>query len=177
MELSELTKNISDIFGISDVNELGSKMLEALLTGDTETILKVKDTLPDLKTDWLQSIYQYWLADRDGKKQDYTPKSISYLTARLATLNDGTIQDVCAGSGALTIAVWSIDPNRDFECIEFDENVIPFLLLNLTIRNIKATVLQKDVLNDDIYAEYKVIPSEDVGKVKKNDNNYQQSTI
>ena len=167
MELSELTKKISDIFKISDVGDLGDEMLKVLLTGELEKIAKTKDALPDLKTDWLQAIYQYWLADRDGKKQDYTPKSISHLVARLATLSDGTIQDVCAGSGALTIAVWSIDPKRDFECIELDENVIPFLLFNLAIRNIKATVLQKDVLNDVIYAKYVVMPTEEFGKVRK----------
>ncbi len=167
MELSELTQKISDIFGVSDVGDLGDEMLKVLLTGETEKIVKVKDTLPDLTTDWLQAIYQYWLADRDDKKQDYTPKSISYLTARLATLSDGTIQDVCAGSGALTIAVWSIDQSRDFECIEFDENVMPFLLFNLAIRNIKATVLQKDVLNDDVYAKYVVTPTEEIGRVEK----------
>lgn len=138
-----------------------------MLEDDVERILAVKNTLPDLTTDWLQAIYQYWLADRDGKKQDYTPRSISHLVARLATLSDGTIQDVCAGSGALTIAVWSIDPSREFECIEFDENVIPFLLFNLAIRNIKATVLQKDVLKDDVYAKYVVIPTEEIGRVKK----------
>ncbi len=167
MELSELTQKISDIFGVSDVGDLGDEMLKVLLTGETEKIVKVKDTLPDLTTDWLQAIYQYWLADRDDKKQDYTPKGISYLTARLATLSDGTIQDVCAGSGALTIAVWSIDQSRDFECIEFDENVMPFLLFNLAIRNIKATVLQKDVLNDDVYAKYVVTPTEEIGRVEK----------
>ena len=167
MELSELTQKISDIFGVSDVGDLGDEMLKVLLTGETEKIVKVKDTLPDLTTDWLQAIYQYWLADRDGKKQDYTPKSISHLVARLATLSDGTIQDVCAGSGALTIAVWSIDPSRDFECVELDENVIPFLLFNIVIRNIKATVLQKDVLNDDVYAKYVVTQTEEIGRVKK----------
>lgn len=167
MELSELTQKISDIFEVTDVNNLGNKIFETLLEDNAERMLSVKNILPDLKTDWLQAIYQYWLADRDGKKQDYTPKSVSYLTARLATLSDGTIQDVCAGSGALTIAVWSIDPKRDFECVELDENVIPFLLLNLAIRNIKATVLQKDVLNDDIYAKYVVTPTEEIGRVKK----------
>lgn len=167
MELSEMTRKISDIFEVTDVNDLGNKIFETLLEDDVERILAVKNILPDLKTDWLQAIYQYWLADRAGKKQDYTPKSISHLVARLATLNDGTIQDVCAGSGALTIAVWSIDQRRYFECIEFDENVIPFLLFNLDIRNIKATVLQKDVLNDDVYAKYVVTPTEEIGRVKK----------
>jgi type I restriction enzyme M protein len=29
--------------------------------------------------DWMQKIYQYYLADRQEKKQDYTPASIFYM--------------------------------------------------------------------------------------------------
>ena len=59
MELSEMTRKISDIFEVTDVNDIGNKIFETLLEDDVERILAVKNILPDLKTDWLQTIYQY----------------------------------------------------------------------------------------------------------------------
>lgn len=93
----------------------------------------------DLSKDWLQMVYQYYLADRKEKKQDYTPKSIAKLMEMLVGATESCI-DLCAGSGALAIQKWIENPNQEFVLYEADTNVIPYLLFNLSVRNISATV-------------------------------------
>ena len=63
---------------------------------------------------------------------------------------------MCCGTGALTIQKWKEDKDLQFELEEYDENVIPFLLFNMMIRNIKAIVRQKDVLQDETFKEYSI---------------------
>ena len=48
---------------------------------------------------------------------------------------------------------------------EIDENVIPYLLYNLVLRNIEADVWQGDVLTGDFTARYKIAKGEEYGKV------------
>lgn len=81
------------------------------------------------------------------------------------TENETSVLDMCAGSGALTIQKWNMNHNLEFICYELDEKVIPLLLFNLAIRNIKAVVVQCDVLQDEIYTLYKVKPGEKYGTV------------
>ena len=102
----------------------------------------------ELKTDWLQMIYQYYLADRDAKKQDYTPASVAAFMG-LLTGSSERIVDMCAGSGALIIQKWVQNPEIRFTAIEYDENVIPFLIFNMVLRNIRCRVFHMNALTDD----------------------------
>ncbi len=72
--------------------------------------------------------------------------------------------DLCAGSGALTIQRWNENHEQKFELYEFDENVIPFLLFNMAIRNIECTVYHSDVLQQEIYHIYKIGKGKTFGK-------------
>ncbi|RBR32296.1 hypothetical protein EB06_01180 [Enterococcus cecorum] len=81
MELLELKTKLLAIFNLETVEEIPDYLMQHL--NDEEIRKEVVDLLPDLKTDWLQKIYQYYLADRKEKKQDYTPKSIAKLIASL----------------------------------------------------------------------------------------------
>ena len=167
MELSELTEKMQTAFEITDIGKLSETLLGIVLTDDTSKYELFEDLVKTLDVDWLQMIFQYWLADRENKKQDYTPKSLALFLAKMITPEYGTVVDMCAGSGALTIQAWAENPNLEFECIEFDENVIPILLFNLAVRNIKATVRHQDVLSEDLFAVYTVEPREKYGKVMK----------
>ena len=167
MELSELTEKVQTVFEISDLEKLSETLLEIVLTDDTSKYELFENLVKTLDVDWLQMIYQYWLADRKNKKQDYTPKSLALFLAKMITPEYGTVVDMCAGSGALTIQALTDNPDLEFECIEFDENVIPILLFNLAVRNIKATVRHQDVLSEDLFAVYTVEPREKYGKVMK----------
>ena len=167
IELSELTKNVLEIFEIETQEDLSKSIYDAVMSDDVKKYEKFEILVQDLSVDWLQMIYQYWLADREGKKQDYTPKSLALFLAKMMIPECGTVLDMCAGSGALTIQAWAENPDLEFECIEFDENVIPLLLFNLAVRNIKAIVKHQDVLSEDLFAVYIVEPREKHGEVIK----------
>lgn len=163
MELKELTDKTMQLFHVTDVADLGKALMAHL--DDTDNMCEYKALVDgDLTKDWLQMIYQYYMADREKKKQDFTPACLGKLMSKLAGSAD-TIVDMCAGSGALTIQRWVENPDQKFELYEIDENVIPYLLYNLALRNIEADVWQGDVLTGDFTARYKVMKGEEYGKV------------
>lgn len=147
MELKELTDRTFELFGVDDPDYLGSALLKNI--NSTDKLKAFCDLVDgDLSIDWMQMIYQYYLADRKEKKQDYTPKSLARFMGMLA--GDGVaITDMCAGSGALIIQKWNQDHDIEFRAIEIDSNVIPFLLFNMVLRNIRCDVYQMDALTDD----------------------------
>ena len=116
----------------------------------------------------MQRIYQFYFSDRAEKKQDYTPVSLSRMVAFLTYSKDEkTVYDCCAGSGSLTIQKWCIDKELSFICEELDDNVIPILLFNLSIRNIAATVHRKDILKGEVYDTYQVVKGSKYGTVQR----------
>jgi type I restriction enzyme M protein len=147
LELKELTEKTMKLFNVSDLSALGEHLMQAC---DDESVLGAFTDLVngDLSQDWLQKIYQYYLADRKEKKQDYTPASLAYLLGALAGDSE-KIVDMCAGSGALIIQKWNQDPTAKFTAIEIDENVIPFLIFNMVLRNICCKIYLMDALVDD----------------------------
>ena len=73
MELKELSEKTLQIFQAENIFDLGQKLMESL--NNEEKMEAFAELVGgDLSTDWLQKIYQYYLADRKDKKQDYTPK-------------------------------------------------------------------------------------------------------
>ena len=147
IELKELTDSVIELFGITSPDKLGECLFSAC--ADTDKLDSFCELIGNnLNVDWLQKIYQYYLADRDEKKQDYTPVSIARFMGLLAGDSEEVV-DLCAGSGALIIQKWVQNPNAKFIAIEFDENVIPFLIFNLVLRNIRCDVFHMNALTDD----------------------------
>lgn len=170
MELKQLTEQTLELFNAKDTSDLIKKLSESyndhrIMQSFTQLVNN------DLDTDWLQKIYQYYEANRTNKGQDYTPKSLADLMASLTLLGgDDEIVDMCAGSGALTIATWRTNKNIKAICIEFDENVIPVLVFNLALRNIQATVKHENALSREIFKIYKITKGEQFGKVAEYDS-------
>ncbi len=158
MELKELTQKILAIFGIDNHAGLSERIYEVVMNVNSHSIYDEYLRLcPDLKVDWLQRIYQFYCADRKEKKQDYTPVALSRMVARLTSSSDvKTVYDCCSGSGSLTIQQWSLNPEAHFVCEELDDNVIPLLLFNLAIRNMSATVIQKNILTGETFKSWEV---------------------
>jgi len=163
MELSDLRNRTLEIFGVTSTEDLGGALMECVLSGRTEQYAAFAGMVGDLGVDWLQKIYQYDHADRKEKKQDYTPANLADFMARLVGQADVLI-DLCAGSGALTIQQWR-QGGRAFVLYEIDERVIPWLLFNLAVRNIAATVIHGDVLQDETRQIYAVTPGEQYATV------------
>ena len=156
MELGELCKKTLSIFGCESVSELGGKLYDAVMNGEIVKLTAFCDTVGDLTVDWLKRIFQYYEADRQEKKQDYTPKSIAKLCAELTETGGRTVYDICAGSGALTIQKWVRNPDKLFICEELDDKVIPYLLFNMAVRNMSGYVINRNVLTMEWYKGYKL---------------------
>lgn len=170
MELKELTEKVLALFQAKSTGELIKKLPEYWNDDNTKT--KFAELVGDLSVDWLQKIFQYYEADRKDKKQDYTPTTLAKLMATVALRNnENHITDMCAGSGALTIQCWTINHDIEAECLEFDEKVIPILLFNLAVRNIKAKVYQMDVLQQEVTNSWQVVTGDEFGKVIENGDN------
>ena len=150
MELKELTEKFKEIFG-----ELEDFNLDLLTESNCSKYLELINN--DLETDYLQKIWQFYMADRKDKKQDFTPKSLGKLISELTKSTvEEWVYDMCSGSGALTIQKWCSNKNLKFVCEELDENLIPFLLFNLKIRNIEGYVINGNVLTKERKTVYKL---------------------
>lgn len=150
MELQELRDRTLELFEINSVSDLGFELLKSVKNNDVEIYQKFVDLVGDLSVDWLQKIYQYYEADREEKMQDYTPKSLSLLCAKLCS-DDSYCVDMCSGCGALTIQKWNLNKDTHFDLYEFDDNVLPYLIFNMVIRNIDCKIFHSDVLQDEIF--------------------------
>ena len=170
MELKELTEKTMELLEIEEINEMSKKLFEIVTNNRNSIYEKFSDIVKDdLSVDWMQKIYQYYYADRKEKMQDYTPQSLAKFAALLSGERDNVI-DMCAGSGALTIQKWNLDHNKKFILYEFDENVIPFLLFNMALRNIECIVFQADVLKQEVYKTFTMHKGEKFGVIKEDNN-------
>jgi len=159
-ELTEIISACKTIFCISDIAELPAK----LATADNDVFQAFSDSV-DLDSEPIQKIFQYWMADRKEAKQDFTPPSLANLIARLAG-NEKSIYDCCAGCGSLTVAAKRINPKAEFVCDEKDNAVMPFLLFNLALHNVKAVVRQTDVLGGEIIKTFISEPGEKYAAIR-----------
>jgi type I restriction-modification system DNA methylase subunit len=171
MELKELTSKVIELLKIESPEQIPDSLMKIVLNGKTEYFDKFCNLVEDLSIDWLQKIFQYYLADRKVKMQDYTPVSLAKFVGKLVrTENERTVYDLCAGSGALTIQKWNLNNELKFVCYEYDKTVIPILLFNLAARNIDAVVVNGDALQDEVFATYLVKKGDKYSSVKKTEN-------
>lgn len=166
MELKELCEKTKEIFKISDISELSDRLFEICINNKYEYMEQFVNVVEDLSVDWMQKIFQYYEADRKEKMQDYTPKTLADFCGRLVG-EDTEIIDMCAGSGSLTIQKWNSNNDIYFRLYEFDEKVIPYLIFNMMIRNIKCKIYHSDVLQDDIFHTYEIKKGKKFGECKE----------
>ena len=160
MELYELTSKFKEIFNISELSKSPKIIMDILINKNYEAIDKWLDICPDLSKDYLQMISQHYPAARKEKMQDYTPVCLGRTCANILDVrNAKSCYDMCAGSGSLTIQVWNFNKDMQFICEELDDNVIPFLLLNLAMRNVNATVIKGNILTSERFKAYRVSKS------------------
>ena len=69
MELTELLNKIKTLFNANDTKQLTDRLIDVSINNDFKYHKSFVDIVGDLKTDWLQMIYQYYEADREDKKQ------------------------------------------------------------------------------------------------------------
>lgn len=122
----------------------------------------------DLSTDFLRDFFQSEHGDRDRLKQDYTPDSVCEVIA--SQVKDAKyVADICAGTGALSLAVLRKNPAAYLHVEELSDRAMPFLLTNLAIRNVSAEVIHCDVLTRQVKAVYLLTASEKYSTIEKTD--------
>lgn len=164
MELLEFKNKILKLCNVSEVKDIGEALMKVVLNNETYFFDEYNEIVDDSK-DWLQALWQYYEADREEKKQDFTPKSLAKLVTALAG-NCKTLYDCCGGSGALTLQMIKNHKVENVYIEELDKNVIPFLLFNLCLHNANGYVINGDVLKQEKFKIYKLSSDKKYSTVK-----------
>jgi type I restriction-modification system DNA methylase subunit len=177
LELKTFADILKKKFEMQDITQLPERLTEILFSDNRDFYMNLflEITENDLKTDYLQKVYQFWMADREEKKQDYTPASLAKLLSAL-TGEVETVYDCCAGSGALTIQKWTDNPEAVFICEELDEQVIPLLLFNMAMRNMVGYVIRGDVLQNKQYEAWRLTSGPKYSNIEQVDPNVEIKT-
>lgn len=152
-------KSINELLEINDSYQAPQRLMEILFNQERREKLfrEMLSQNHDVSFDWFHEYFEAEHADRKEKKQDFTPNSISTLISKLAGTGEGSNLDVAAGTGGITITKWQEDRMKEspftykpsehyYQCEELSDRAIPFLLFNLLIRGMNATVLHGDSL-------------------------------
>lgn len=148
---------IDNLIGVKESYFASQKLMKTIMVEESknnlmENFLKYES---DLSYDWFTDYFQQEHSDRKGKKQDFTPDGVVDLMSRLIG-ETSSIGDVCSGTGGLTIKVWSKNTDSTLYLEEFSDRVLPFLLFNLSIRNVNAVVRHGDSLSREYFNIYEV---------------------
>jgi type I restriction-modification system DNA methylase subunit len=160
-------KIINDLLEIDDSYKAPDAMMRILFDREKREQLFRSFLQYEINLDyeWFHNYFQDEHADRKVKKQDFTPYSISTLLSKLVGSGNGMNLDVAAGTGGLTIQKWHLDQmqtnpfdykpsNYFYQCEELSDRAIPFLLFNLMIRGMNATVVHGDSLEREVKQVY-----------------------
>jgi type I restriction-modification system DNA methylase subunit len=118
----------------------------------------------NVREDWFRDYFQDVQADRKQQKQDFTPQSIIDVLTKI-TSKGSEYYEVAAGTGGIVVSKWYQDmvslspfayrPSMFFYHLEeLSEAALPFLLFNLLIRGINATVVHGDSLERTVKQVY-----------------------
>ena len=151
---------LGNILEVTNSYDVPQALLSALLDANKRADLfnRILSDGPDLGADLFCDFFQEHYSDRKGLKQDFTPQALSDLTQALAGSDGGVVVDVCAGSGSMTIKQWGHNKGGRFYCFELSKVALPFLLCNLAIRGMRATVIHGDVITREAEAVYEIMP-------------------
>ena len=168
MELKDKFKLLLQLFDFKEGEHFSDTIARVIDSPNRKEYFdKYIEVFDDLAKDELRGCWQFWFADREEKKQDYTPEPLANLCAHVLTMFKGqTLYDCCAGSGALTIAVWNIRKDIKVQCEELDDGVIPLLLFNLAIRNIEGVVINGNALTGEIFRSWELIKGEKYSDIR-----------
>lgn len=148
-------QTINKLLGITESYQAPYKMLELMLD-DKKRAQLFEAFLAheiDLSYEWFQQYFENEHADRKVKKQDFTPNSVSELGAKILGKADRYFE-ATAGTGGMMIQYWNINSNAIYELEELSDRAIPFLLFNMSIRNIEGTLRHGDSLENKFKAIY-----------------------
>lgn len=148
-------EEINNILQIKESYEMPSRLMEILNNKVCrENIFdKFMEFDLDMNCDWFTEYYQQEHSDRKEMKQDFTPSCIyKIFTQYVEDFN--SCADICAGTGGLTISMWSKNKEAYYYCEELSSRALPLLLFNLAIRNVEGQIIHGDSLSEKIEKVY-----------------------
>ncbi|MBC2242240.1 SAM-dependent DNA methyltransferase [Listeria booriae] len=160
------TENINHLLGIKESYQASDKLMSILFDKEMreKLFLEFLKLESDVSYDWFHTYFQDEHADRRKHMQDFTPNALSDVVSKLTGESQNTL-DIAAGTGGMTIRKWWEDCLREgpfvyspsnhlYQCEELSDRAIPFLLFNLLIRGMNATVVHGDVLSREVKQVY-----------------------
>lgn len=158
---------INRIFNITESFQLPDKLMSVLFDADKRDAVfsEFLEHESDLSYDWFTNYFQEQHSNRERMMQDFTPVALADLLPAMSDWFD-SVADICAGTGGLSIACWNKNKDTEFYCEELSERAIPLLLFNLSIRNITAYVVRKNILTGEVYDVYKLTKSDRFSKIE-----------
>lgn len=160
------TDRINELLGIKESYQASDALMKILFDKEKreemfKEFLKIEWRLD---RDWFHAYFEEEHANKKKFAQDFTPDSISKLLSCIAGPSQNNL-DVAAGTGSLMIQKWNQDrlsispfdykPSLFFyQCEELSDRALPFLLFNLMIRGMNATVVHGDALTREAKQVY-----------------------
>lgn len=147
--------DVNAMLGVRESYKAPTAMME-LLQDDgrrVEFLNKYRQEYSDLKQEHFREYFMEAQSDRKGDKQDYTPDSIGDIISGIVGKRDSVL-DIAGGIGGLTIHEWADNQSGRYVIEEISDASLPFLLFNLLVRHVNATVVHGDTLErvaKDIY--------------------------
>ena len=164
---------INTILGIDESYKAPTAIMKLLFDKEKreEAFRSFLEIEHDLSKDAFHAYFEEQQANKRKYAQDFTPDSISNLLTKIVP-SDGKTLDVATGSGALIIAKWHADrmecgiadykPSKFlYHCEELSDNALPFLLFNLMIRGMNATVVHGDSIARKVKQVYLIANEND----------------
>lgn len=168
-------KNFKEIFheaiGVDEEYKVPDRLMEIMLNKEErENLFKymLNNWDRNLDYDWFHEYFQDLQAERKSKKQDFTPMELGELLNKIVNVDaeeNGVIYEPTCGTGGIVINSWNEQRYRDgffkynprnyiFHLEELSDRTIPFLLFNLSIRGMNASVFHGDVLSRKGYGVF-----------------------
>lgn len=163
-------EQINKIIDIDESYKLPQKLLEILMSDRKNQIFdKFMEINEDLDHDWFTEYFEEQHANKEKYSQDFTPPSLCKLIELITKEEFESCEDICAGTGGLTISIWNKKRNAFFHAEEFSSRAFPLLLLNMAIRNMNGEALLIDALKRDNSVCYGLKAGEKYSDIYKKD--------
>lgn len=160
------TEIINELIGIKESYQASDVLMKILFDkGKREKMFRAFLEIDwHLDRDWFHAYFEEEHANKKKYAQDFTPDSISKLLSVIVGPSSKNL-DVAAGTGSLMIQKWNHDrmsmspleykPSMFFyQCEELSDRALPFLLFNLLIRGMNATIVHGDSLSREAKQVY-----------------------
>lgn len=170
------TEIINNLLGIKESYKASDALMKILFDKEKrESVFKsFLEYDHQLNKDWFHIYFEEEHANKKKFAQDFTPDSISKLVSQLvrSETDNGLRLDVASGTGSLIIQKWADDRQQHspfdfrpsmylYQCEELSDRALPFLLFNLLVRGMNATVVHGDVLSREAKQVYFIQNDED----------------